>query len=335
MTKNPDFCALLRKYLDDPEASWSIGSFGAIAEYRWVGGEMPVVKNLDSLTVASERGALQIRLPEGVQPLAYENVSSFRERWLHGMFFCLRNDLAAMSQRCTLTEIGPDKNAVLPEHRAHILFDLSLGIPHVDTYVRSGDPAFVAQLREYCGRSILVSGNPAMAAIKAHSPHRVFVSQLGRVEVYQHIGSTARNIPTPIGPHTHVSPKFLNSGRTHPATIPVPEQMLPCLSLYPPNPLMSIEGEDKPFDRAQLDDFARLLSRWGNRDFVSEKNRAACGLDACVEPGDYVAPPTRLGRLALRVTLRQRACVDNAGDLIERWRLRFDPTHDNPGLMAH
>ena len=44
-----------------------------------------------------------------------------------------------------------------------------------------------------------------MAVILAASPHRVFVSRVGRIEVFQAIPSA--NGKSPEGPHTHVLPK--------------------------------------------------------------------------------------------------------------------------------
>ena len=61
--------------------------------------------------------------------------------------------------------------------------------------------------------------------ILAANPHRVFISRLGRIEVYQPIPPPSGKSPE--GPHTHVLPRLLKSGRTHPATEPVPEGWFP------------------------------------------------------------------------------------------------------------
>jgi hypothetical protein len=55
-------------------------------------------------------------------------------------------------------------------------------------------------------------GNPAMGMILAANPHRVFISRLGRIEVYQPIPPPSGKSPE--GPHTHVLPRLLKSGRT-------------------------------------------------------------------------------------------------------------------------
>ena len=92
-----------------------------------------------------------------------------------------------MNQRAALTEIGPDHQAPREEDREAILFDLGLGALQADFCVRIGDRSLAARLREHAGRSLFEPGNPAMAMILAAHPHRVFISRLGRIEVYQPI----------------------------------------------------------------------------------------------------------------------------------------------------
>ena len=64
-----------------------------------------------------------------------------------------------------------------------------------------------------------------MGMILAANPHRVFISRLGRIEVYQPIPPPSGKSPE--GPHTHVLPKLLKSGRTHPATDRFPRAGFP------------------------------------------------------------------------------------------------------------
>ena len=91
-----------------------------------------------------------------------------------------------MNRRAVLTEIGPDHGALRAEDRTAALFDLGLGTLQLDACVRSGDAATVAALRNWVGQSLFAHGNGAMAVILAASPHRVFVSRVGRIEVFRH-----------------------------------------------------------------------------------------------------------------------------------------------------
>ena len=87
-----------------------------------------------------------------------------------------------------------------------------------------------------CARiaDIRCSAASAMGIILATNPHRVFLSRLGRVEVFQPIPPPDGKSPD--GPHTHVLPGLLRHRRTHPATEPIPDGLVPCAHVYPPHP---------------------------------------------------------------------------------------------------
>ncbi len=314
---------VLTRHLADPASSWSIGSFGAIAEFFWDADEAGM--RSEALTRVTARGAMRLQPRADVMPVCYETLSGDPERWNHGIDFCLPPALGTMHRREVLTEIGPDTEALCPEHRDGILFDMGLGLPHVDAYVRSHDTELTAALRRACGSHVLEHGNTAMQAVKAHSPHRVFVSQLGRIEVYQPIPATV----TPTGPHTHVLPDLLATGRTHVATTPIPDDWLSCLTLYPANPVSDGLGEPKSFDAAEHAAFQELLDAWGQRDYVEEKRRVTMALRADTPPESYPKPLNRLARTALRNALRQWSHTQGETALLTRWRGRFEPRRAN------
>ena len=163
-----------------------------------------------------------------------------------------------MGGRAVLTELGADTGALRASDRDSILFDLGLGAPHADFCVRIDDDDTAAQLRRHAGRAVFETGNPAMGLILGANPHRVFISRLGRIEVYQPIPPASGRSPE--GPHTHVLPKLLKNGRTHPATEPIPEGWVPCAHLYPPHPARDGSGEARPFDPARHDAFQSMIA---------------------------------------------------------------------------
>ena len=223
--------ALLLDHLRDPAHAWSIGTYGAIAEFTRDPGEADTETFTDTgARIVTPRGVIAISLDVPVTLAEYESRGHHGGGNVRTVMACLPSTDAARAARTALTETGPDEDAVAG---SGILFDMGLGVPHVDVFVRTGDAALQAELRKHLGRSVLDPENPAMAAIKEASPHRVFVSRLGRIEVLQGIGSTANGIPTPDGPHTHVLPKLLKLNRTHARNAPVPEGMVPVLNLYP------------------------------------------------------------------------------------------------------
>lgn len=321
MKHDRDIGRILGEHLSDPSSSFSIGSFGAIAEFHRDDDEPLTLHDPERLTIATARGALRIELHDEVAPLAYETLSGRPERWSHGVVFCLPEALAASHRRSTLTELGPDSDAIRDEDRDAILFDMGLGARNADFCIRTKDADLLALLREKAGQSLLDPATGAMGAIVMASPHRVAISKLGRAEVYQPIGTDK----TPEGPHTHVLPKFLESDRTHSANIPVPDGSLPCLSLYPAHPLYDGLGHDKPFDPVAFEKFQSLLERWGLPQYCAEKTRVLNAVDQSEVPAAYRGPETRLGRTALRVALRQAGQVQQANAALAEWRQHFEP----------
>ncbi len=65
--------------LERPEGGWSMGSFGAIAEFMRDADEPTGI--LHNGCVATERGALRFEGLERVVPVAYETLSSNPHCW--------------------------------------------------------------------------------------------------------------------------------------------------------------------------------------------------------------------------------------------------------------
>ena len=235
----------LADQLADASVQWSLGTFGAIAEFMRDADELvTLVRAASSLSATTARGGIRIDLHLEMRLHASE--TAVGESWSHRVALCLPAERFAMSRRATLTELGPDGEALRDADRSAVLFDLGFGCLQVDACIRSSDAEVLAQLRKHVGRSVFEPSNPAMSVILASHPHRVFVARLGRMEVYQPIPPPAGKSPE--GPHTHVLPKLLAHGRTHAATEAVPDGFVPCAHLYPPHAAKDGSGRTLPFD---------------------------------------------------------------------------------------
>ena len=340
MSAAHDLRALLRAHLADRASSWSIGGYGAIAEFHWLPDD-PVAHGrgrdddgshgCGQLCVTSAAGALRITLDDEVVPHAYQNLSRHPDRWLQGLALCLPWRRARRTRRTVLTELGRDQHAVRPDDRDALLFDMGLGLPHVEACVRTDCTELARQLRAACGRSLLERGSGAMQVIKEASPHRVFVSQLGRLEVFQRIGSPDAQPPTPLGPHTHVLPRLLAARRANAERNDAPPRHRACVYLYPRHPLVDSLGNRKAYDREAHAHFTALMERWGDAGFVAEKRRAERAMRAGVSARDYRIPASRNDRHALRIAIRELAQESDDMGVVSEWRRRFDrvraPTH--------
>lgn len=321
MSNAEKISTVLQQHLKSPASSFSIGSFGAIAEFHRDREERLTFDKPDQLTVATARGAIRIVVNEAVQPLAYETLSANPDRWQHGVAFCLPAAKATRDRRYTVTELGPDRNALHKADRNAILFDLGVGATNIDFCVRTDDSPLITLLRKAEGESLLKPISGVRDAVIQASPSRVILSNLGRLEVYQPIGITK----TPEGPHTHLLPKLLVSNRTHSADIPIPDKLTPCLALHPPNPLVDQAGRCIPFNLSYLTDFCELLDQWGLREYIREKKELSRAVLHGVVPSEYPGPKTRVTRTALRIALRQMRQQSVFDPHIINWCRYFDP----------
>jgi len=269
------------------------------------------------------------------RPIASESPTT--ESWSHRVALCLPETSSAMSGRTEFTEVGPDREALRKEDRAGVLFDLGLGALQADFHVRSSDTDVIAALRSCTGKSVFSPGSEAMKVILAANPHRVFVSRLGRIEVYQPIPSADGKSPS--GPHTHVLPKLLAHGRTHSANEPLPPGWIPCAHFYPPHPARDPFGQRRPFQADRHAAFQVLLERYGDPQRLALKQRVIDSVRSGGEPFAIQLENDRFARATVRVALRQLRALDQSPSALPAWLSahdRFDTTEpDNPGEAPH
>lgn len=330
-----DLETLLKASLSDEEAGWSMGSFGAIAEFHHVAGD-PAPQPGPGLTQITARGGIRIDRLRDLRPVAYETLSPKPHRWSQAIALCLPEAQAAMTRRDALTPLGPDRDALRGTDRAAELFDMGLAQPQVEFCVRTADPALLELLHKQAGRSVFEADNPAMAAILAAHPHRVALTRLGRVEVYQMIGGPDTGGKSPEGPHTHVLAKLLRANRSHSANTPIPDGWLPCASLHSANPVIDRMGRDRPFDARAFEAFQSHLRHWGEESYLDAKLAVWDCLAAGQPPERARAPESRQGRAGWRNGIRQWRVLHGDTALLAAYAERFDrgpeqAEAENPG----
>ena len=312
----------------DAETQWSLGTFGAIAEFARDAGE-PVALSRDtaSLAAVTERGGIRIELRPEMRPFAFETTT--KDSWNHRIALCLPEAACAMNARTVLTDLGADSAALRERDRDAVLFDLGLGALQVDCCVRIADPEIAAQLRAHCGQPVFSSS--AMGIILATNPHRVFLSRLGRIEVFQPIPPPDGKSPD--GPHTHVLPGLLRHRRTHAATEPIPEGLVPCAHVYPPHPAKDGMGHGRPFDRARHEAFQAILRNYGDPKFLALKQQVTNAVATGADPSAIAVTDQRFARTNIRVTLRQLKAQQETAPSLDAWLAaheRHGETADDP-----
>lgn len=314
----------LSAQLADCDTQWSIGAFGALAEFARDRDEAAEISrsSLD-VSVVTSRGGIRISPNSELRLIASESVT--RESWSHRVALCLPEASAAMARRGVLTELGPDPGALRDRDREATLFDLGLALYQVDACIRVSDPAVVAELRACTGRNVFEPGNPAMRIIVPAGPHRVFVGRLGRVEVFQPIPPPGGRSPE--GPHTHVLPNLLQHQRTHAATEQIPTGWVPCAHFYPPHPAKDSLGHVQPFDAARHLRFQAMLEWFGNHDTVAIKRRLVAAVEQGEDPSTLSVPNDRFARAGVRVALRQLQAGQESSPTLAAWLHAYDRPH--------
>jgi len=281
---------------------WSVGTFGGLAEFSRDPDEAFTLHQTDTdVSLVTPRGGIRLASPHGTRLTAFETLT--RDSWSHGLALCLPESACAMSQRSALTELGPDRDAIRPEDRDAILFDLGIGALQVDACIRIADPDIASALRALTGRNVFEHGNPVMSIVVPHGPNRVFTSRLGRIEVFQPIPPPHGRSPE--GPHTHILPKLLQHGRTHSATEPIPAGFVPCAYQYPAHPAKDAYNNALPFDGERHLSFERMLQKFGDPAICDLKRQVVQAVERDADPAAVTVPDRREARAALRIALRQ------------------------------
>ncbi len=308
----------IKNNLEQADQSWSLGSFGAIAEFSWDKGEKISRLNDERIGLITSRGGIACNLSQTAQPIAYETLRKDSETWGQAVAFCQSVEQAKRKGRRVISELGPDKAALQSAHKNHILFDLGLGINFADFCVRSNDKDLIKQLRLACGSQLLAPNNPILPLLLQASPHRVFETHLARIEVYQPIGIEK----SPEGPHTHVLPKLITQGRAFSANIPIKDGLLPLLTLHAANPCRDTLGNPTAFSITKHEQFQALMMRWGEAEYQQQKTTTFAALKR-KKLSQFKNGESRITRLATRIAIRQYAHLYPDVNVLT-WQTAFD-----------
>jgi hypothetical protein len=267
-------------------------------------------------------GAVRVDATAELRMVAYERCLRTPGSWRQALALCLPAVRATMHGRSVITPLGPDRAAIRAEDRATELFDLGIGTACADFCVRTDEPEMVAALRAATGRSLWDRSTGLHPLLSARSPARVVLTRAVRAEVTTPIPSPTG--ATPAGPHTHLLPKLLATGRTHPAIEPIPTGLVPVTTIFPAHPLLDPGAVGIPFDAERHARFQALLRDHGDPDHVRIKDAVATAVSTGETPRRPERGPGSVARArATRVALRQLAHIAPSAPGLRVWREHF------------
>jgi hypothetical protein len=301
----------LLAWIDDPDAGWSVGTFGALAEFlRDPDEEVALTRAPGRATAVTARGGIAVHATGDVVPLAWERRTG--DSWSQAVVLCVPADGGG---RSVVTELGPDVDALRAEDRDAVLVDLGVGAPHLSACVRTSDAGLLASLRAVEGRPLAEAAAAAGLLVEA-GPHRVFRTAVARLEVFTPIPPPDGTSPD--GPHTHLLPRLLARGRTHAATDPIPAGRAPGATLHLPHPTRSVEGHAIPPRPERHRRAQEVLARYGDPAAVAAKAAVTEALATSADPPSWAL--TRAHRATVELALRQAEELEPAHPHLARWR---------------
>jgi hypothetical protein len=258
--------------------------------------------------------------------MAYDIPGSDPDTWSSELALCMPA-IEPLSGG-VVTPLGPDHQALRATDRTMALYDLGIGLGAVRFCVRTTDPHAIEALHAAAGQA--ASGDilhALMAAFLHAQPHRVLLSPAGRIEVTAPIPMPDGRSPE--GPHTHLLPALLASGRTHSANTPIPPGWQPILMLHPPGAWRDGLGRRTPYSREADDASGRLFQRFGLADERALRGQVEAAIAAGQAPQSFPRPSERRARAHLRVVLRRLAAAGSPGP-VAAWRA----LHDRPAVTS-
>lgn len=316
--------ATLSKALRDLETSWSIGTFGAIAEF-FHSAQFPtrIEESATHLSAKTELGQLTIEWHDDLRLMPYEGLSKITTAWTQGVLVCLPETIATLNPRNGIHEIEPERSTLKTTTLRPVTFDLGLDVAHLEACIRTVDPELISVLRSHPGMSLFSKNPPLSTRIKSANPVRSFRTKVACIEIYQDIPE--ENEETPLGPHTHISERLLSRNQTQAATIPVTQGWVAVLAFYPPNPARDLNGELTAFSLDRHLKFQSLLMKHGSPEFTDAKLMFAEAMVSKSNPEDCPLPQSKNQRTAVRIAIRQHQHVHGDSQLLARWRKAYEP----------
>jgi predicted Fe-S protein YdhL (DUF1289 family) len=244
----PALAERLLQTAHDPATVFAIGVQGAVAEFMRAPDDRSIARgDADRLLIRSRLGALRLDVRPWVRVFAFGPEKGLPDEIV----------LAIHSSRLTpqavsaVVELGPDRDAVRRADRRAALFDLGLDRATIRFCVRTDDAELISELRRCVGQPLAAVAPALIPLLLARHPQRIAISELGRIEVRQPIGLRDGEPGTPVGPHTHLLPHLLRTGRELAPGRDLPAGYAAAASLFPgpgaaslwsARPLRVIEG---------------------------------------------------------------------------------------------
>ena len=208
--------------------TWVIGVVGAVAEFTAAQDEeVDVYVDGDDITAHTQNGAMRVKINDDVRALTFDPPD-----WERGarIVLAVKRERGRLPVASGVADLGPDTDALVQAQNTK-LYDLGLGRKEGRFCVRLDRGAAQEALDSSMGLSFPQALPMIAGPLVTESPTRVVESALGRIEVQGQIPPP--DAKSPAGPHTHLLPDHLETGRALPVGMDLPRAYLPGAIFYP------------------------------------------------------------------------------------------------------
>jgi hypothetical protein len=214
--------------LETGKGTWVFGVVGAVGEFATAPGERIYFQyEGEKILAHTKNGAMQMRINDDVRALTFglpdPSTSSL-------ILLGVKQKSGSIPTANVITDLGEDTNPLLSSEEKR-LYDLGLGRKETRFCVRVASGSANEALKDTIGLTFK-DGLPLIAgALMQESPTRVIDTAIGRIEVQGKIPPPDASSPN--GPHTHLLPNELETGRSLPIGMEIPITYLPGAIFYP------------------------------------------------------------------------------------------------------
>ncbi|MDJ0995638.1 MAG: DUF1289 domain-containing protein [Dinoroseobacter sp.] len=223
-----DIRAFVISTLQAGHGTWVIGFVGAVAEFTAAHGEGVEVRiEGDDIIAFTRNGAIRITIDDDIRALTFDPPELMANPRI---VLAVKRERGRLPLSHGVLDLGPDAQALLSEPNTR-LYDLGLGRKEGRFCVRLGTGAAQEALDASMGLTFAQALPMIGGALVGTGPTRVVESALGRIEVQGQIPPP--DAVSPDGPHTHLLPDHLETGRALPVGMELPRAYLPGAVFYP------------------------------------------------------------------------------------------------------
>ncbi|MEO0372541.1 MAG: hypothetical protein AAF231_13870, partial [Pseudomonadota bacterium] len=215
------------KSVENARGTWVMGVVGAVAEFMVPeGATAHVDADGDAIVAQTQNGAMRVVINDDIRALTFDPPGMMSEP---RVVLAVKRERGRLPVADGVNDLGDD--TPLLDDPGTRLFDLGLGRKEGRFCVRVAEGAVQEALQGAAGLPLVHALPQIGASLLSASPTRVVESALGRIEVQGKIPGQGDAVTT--GPHTHLLPDHLATGRALPVGMDLPRAYLPGAVFYP------------------------------------------------------------------------------------------------------